>query len=213
MLNDEERRKRINAVRRARAQNPEVKARKAALDKAYRERTADSRKTPEARAKAAEKTRNWIAANPDKARAAKRRYYASEKGRAQKRKEDAAFVASGGRKRSEERRAARPLSAARKDARSRWAAINRHYTTAVRAKRRALDKELSPDDFWILQEAVALCRLREQVVGGEWHVDHIVPISKGGTSAPENLQCVPAQWNRKKSNRSTERFFGTRAAV
>jgi hypothetical protein len=59
----------------------------------------------------------------------------------------------------------------------------------------------------VLQEAVLLARLREQIVGGHWHVDHIIPVSKGGTSQPGNIQVVPAHWNRKKSNKHAERFF------
>lgn len=156
----------------------------------------------------AEKSRKWRELNPEKYREAKRRYYASDKGKAQKRKEDAAFVASGGRAQVEARRASKPISEARKASRRRWAARNKDYFVADRARRRDLVRDLSPCDFWVLQEAVALARLREKVVGGKWHVDHIVPVSKGGTSVPENIQVVPAWWNRSKSNLRVERFLG-----
>ena len=156
----------------------------------------------------AEKSRKWRELNPEKYREAKRRYYASGKGKAQKRKEDAAFVASGGRAQVEARRASKPISEARKASRRRWAARNKDYFVADRARRRDLVRDLSPCDFWVLQEAVALARLREKVVGGKWHVDHVVPVSKGGTSVPENIQVVPAWWNRSKSNLRVERFLG-----
>ena len=153
----------------------------------------------------------WRKANPDAVRQIKRRYYSTDKGKACKAREEAAFVASGRRAVSEAKRAMQPLSEARRDARVRWARRNQAYFTADRAKRRALERVLHPDDFWVLQEAVRLCRLRERMLGGAWHVDHIVPVSKGGTSEPHNLQVVPATWNRRKSNRSAERFFGAAA--
>lgn len=162
----------------------------------------------ERRAYNAEKARRWYANNKDKARETKRRYYATEAGKAQKRKEDAAYVASGGRAKQEAKRAAKPLSDARRAARIKWAKNNQAYFTAMRSYRRTLEKALNPFEFWVLQEAVALARLRETVIGGQWHVDHIVPVSKGGDSRPDNLQVVPAAWNRRKSNRHADRFIG-----
>ena len=139
---------------------------------------------------------------------ARRKYEASEKGKEAKRRHEDAFVASGGRAKCESRRATKPLSAARKAARQKWAQANQSYFTAMRAYRRTLENALDPFEFWVLQEAVSLARLREQVVGGCWHVDHICPVSKGGDSRPDNLQVVPATWNRRKSNVHAERFFG-----
>lgn len=162
----------------------------------------------ERRAYNAEKSRRWRMNNPSKAAEAKRRYYSSEKGKAQKQKEERAFKSSGGRARQEAKRAAKPLSEARRAARLKWAKNNRTYLTAVRAYRRTLEKALDPFEFWVLQEAVELARLRERVVGGLWHVDHIVPVSKGGDSRPHNLQVVPATWNRQKSNVHAKRFIG-----
>lgn len=149
----------------------------------------------------------WRKANPEKVRAAKRKYYASDKGKAQKQKDDAAYVASGGRAKAEALRSEKPLSAARKAAKAKWSQANTVYWAASRSKRRSLERELSTDEFWVLQEAVALARLREQMVGGDWHVDHIIPVSKGGTSQPNNIQVVPAVWNRKKSNKYSGHFF------
>lgn len=149
----------------------------------------------------------WRKANPEKVKAAKKKYYASEKGKTSKRREDAAYIVSGGRAKVEKRRSHTPVSAARLAARKRWALANKAYFTAQRSRRRALERKLDPDAFWILMEAVSLARLREQVVGGKWHVDHIIPVSKGGTTDPSNLQVVPASWNRRKSNRHSEHFF------
>ena len=139
---------------------------------------------------------------------ARRRYEASDKGKDAKRRHEAAYVASGGRAKQEANRALKPLSDARRAARIKWAKNNQAYFTAMRSYRRTLEKALSPFEFWVLQEAVELARARERVVGGLWHVDHIIPVSKGGNSRPDNLQVVPATWNRRKSNVHAERFFG-----
>lgn len=116
-------------------------------------------------------------------------------------------MASGKRAVTEAKRANKPISEARKAARTRWARANNVYWAASRAKRRDLEKALSEDDFWVLQEAVALAKLRAEMLGGAWHVDHVVPVSKGGTAEPNNLQVVPARWNRQKSNKHSEWFF------
>lgn len=150
----------------------------------------------EKRARAAAKARRWRDKNPEAAKAAKRKYYASEKGKAQKRKEEAAYKAAGGRVKAEKRRAEQPLSEARKQAKLRYQLM-----------RRSGEKALDHFDSWVLMEAVALAKLREQICGGHWHVDHIIPVSKGGLSTHDNLQVVPAYWNRSKSNNHTERFF------
>jgi hypothetical protein len=138
----------------------------------------------------------WRKANPESCKAAKQRYYTSAKGVAQKRKEDAAFIASGGRAKVEARRAAKPVSEARKS-------VRLAYQLACAESGKQLD------DFskFVLREAVHLRRLREAMLGSRWHVDHIFPVSKGGIGAYDNIQVVPALWNRQKSNKHTERFF------
>ena len=134
--------------------------------------------------------------NPESTKQAKRRYYASEKGKAQKRKEETAYVESGGRAKAEARRAERPLSEPRKNARLKYAVV-----------KRTADKDLSELDIFVLSEAISLAKLREKMLGIKWHVDHIIPVSKGGASNHDNIQVVPALWNRRKSNKHTGLFF------
>jgi len=138
----------------------------------------------------------WRKANPEKVRAIKKRYYSTDKGKMQKRKEDVAYVTSGGRAKAEAKRAEQPLSEARKQAKLRYQLM-----------RSSGEKSLNEFDSWILREAVELAKLRKKLCGGEWHVDHIIPVSKGGLCTHENLQVVPACWNRSKSNKHSERFF------
>lgn len=154
------------------------------------------------------KTRLWQKQNPDRVCAAKTKYYATDKGKAQKKRSDAAYQASGGRAAVETRRALKPVSEARKAARKKWAVANKAHTHAAVLYRRAQDRALPAFDFWVLKEAVELARQRETVVGGKWHVDHILPVSKGGSSRHNNIQVVPAEWNRRKSNKHANKFIG-----
>jgi 5-methylcytosine-specific restriction endonuclease McrA len=79
---------------------------------------------------------------------------------------------------------------------------------ANEAKRRAkLAAPLSELDWFVLLEAQRLAKLRGQLLGTKWHVDHIIPVSLGGTNEYTNIQVVPAAWNLKKGNRNSDRFF------
>jgi 5-methylcytosine-specific restriction endonuclease McrA len=40
-------------------------------------------------------------------------------------------------------------------------------------------------------------------LGSEWHVDHIIPLSKQGLHHPDNLQIITAEENMRKNNNST----------
>lgn len=65
-------------------------------------------------------------------------------------------------------------------------------------------------DF-VVGEAVRLCRLRGVMVGGEWEIDHIVPIKgrlMSGLHNGFNLQVVPRVWNQKKHNKVIAKFLG-----
>jgi 5-methylcytosine-specific restriction endonuclease McrA len=152
-------------------------------------------RSEEGKTKQREAIRRWQKANPNKVKAAKQRYYSSEKGKLQKSKEEANYVLTGGRAKAEQRRSSFPISEPRKLAK---------YKSCL--KRRGLIKELLDFDMFVLEEAISLAKLREKLVGGKWHVDHIIPVSKGGSSQATNLQVVPAHWNQSKGTK-TMRFF------
>jgi 5-methylcytosine-specific restriction endonuclease McrA len=77
-----------------------------------------------------------------------------------------------------------------------------------KAQKRALEKEMSDLDRFVYKEAYMLKQMRKEMLGTSWHIDHTIPISKGGTNAYNNIEVVPARWNLDKSNLHAHRFFG-----
>jgi hypothetical protein len=64
-------------------------------------------------------------------------------------------------------------------------------------------------DEFAFEEAVNLCKLREQATGLAWHVDHTVPLNHrkaSGLHVAANFQVVPGWWNIKKQNRNMDEF-------
>jgi len=144
--------------------------------------------------------------HPEKVKETKAKYYASEKGKACKKREEIAYVISGKREAAEKRRAKRPLSQARKDARKRWRNKNKHYYAADRAHRRMLSRTtLSVLHKREIEEIYLLC---SKMPG--YQVDHIVPVkgkNVSGLHVPWNLQIILQTENRSKSNKVIEHDY------
>ena len=63
---------------------------------------------------------------------------------------------------------------------------------------------LTPDDFWLIEQAYELAVLRTKMFGFRWEVDHVIPLNGklvSGLHVPDNLQVVPVALNRSKSNK------------
>ena len=61
-------------------------------------------------------------------------------------------------------------------------------------------------DKFVEQEMYELAQIRTKQLGKDWHVDHTIPLSKGGPHAIHNLEVVPKAWNLSKGNRNSNRF-------
>jgi CRISPR/Cas system Type II protein with McrA/HNH and RuvC-like nuclease domain len=100
---------------------------------------------------------------------------------------------------------ATPVSDKQKLAKQKWEKTEKGklYRAYVRIKRKTLLNNLTELDEFCLKEAYRLCKLREKQTKVKWEIDHIVPVSKGGTNKYHNIQVVPAVWNRRKYNLNT----------
>ena len=91
-----------------------------------------------------------------------------------------------------------------------WKKDNKSKVSVQRHKRR-VPTELSELDTFVWQEAHRLSELRSSFLGGDWHIDHIVPINHKqacGLNNGFNLQVVPAVWNMQKGNRNMNKWMG-----
>jgi 5-methylcytosine-specific restriction endonuclease McrA len=87
---------------------------------------------------------------------------------------------------------------------------NKHIVNAKasirRSRKRKANEILDSEDRWVLREIYALAKQRALDTGFAWEVDHIQPLSKGGKHSLDNLQVVPAIWNRRKHNRNADKY-------
>lgn len=98
------------------------------------------------------------------------------------------------------------LLAASKVRGAKWRADFPEKHCAKENRRRATKLQATPDwgVVFFIEEAYALAKLREKLLGGRWHVDHIVPLKSKlvcGLHVEHNLRVIPAQHNISKGNR------------
>lgn len=129
----------------------------------------------------------WCKANPEKKRASEVAWY-----KANFERKRASEVAWG--KANPERK--RATFAA-------WCKANPEKMNLKTARRRALKLTAVPDDanaafvagFYAIANRVSKC------LGIRHDIDHIVPLSLGGSHCHRNLQVIPATWNYRKNDR------------
>ena len=138
-----------------------------------------------AKADRAEQLRIWRRANPDKVR---------EQSRRQRRNDP---------ERDKRWRAANVESA--RAAERRWRMANKDKRNAITATRRArLMAALVPlttEDQLAVVVQYAKARSLTELTGEPYHVDHVVPLARGGLHHPANLQVLPGRANQRKGAR------------
>jgi hypothetical protein len=186
-------------------------------DKAIRERGL-AKQTPEDRAR---KVREWRQANPEKAKAiderakAKRIAASSEKPKLPKEAQTPEQKAAEQKKwRAENKERVRELRRNWKQANpekvkashKEYAKANPHKAREQKARREASKIRATPEwaDTKKMQEVYAEAQFLRDVVGGDWHVDHIAPLRSKlvcGLHNHFNLQVLPGEENIAKSNK------------
>jgi hypothetical protein len=78
-----------------------------------------------------------------------------------------------------------------------------YLVNAQTAARKSYIKQATPAwaNKFFITEAYHLAKLREKMLGGKWHVDHIIPLhgkNVSGLHVENNLQVIPAQLNLTK---------------
>ena len=80
-------------------------------------------------------------------------------------------------------------------------ATSRRYSRKRRATLRKLLHEPYRDED-VCERDKGVCQICGEPIGEEaWHIDHFIPISKGGPDIPQNIRLAHARCNDKKGNR------------
>jgi len=95
--------------------------------------------------------------------------------------------------------------------RAMWKRNNRAEENAHCAKYRASKYKTNTNMSLNMKRKIAevykIAQEASITTGYDWHVDHIVPLSKGGLHTLNNLQVVPATWNLEKNNNNCDRYW------
>lgn len=85
--------------------------------------------------------------------------------------------------------------------------VSRIKSGLRRARKVEASDGLTEQEYGKIQQIYKHCARVSKKLKIPFHVDHIIPLSKGGLHHPLNLQVVPAKWNLRKNNNNTERWL------
>lgn len=96
-----------------------------------------------------------------------------------------------------------------------WYKNNPEWAVAKEARRRAAkkssEKHFSKEDVKrIYDEQNGQCVCCGEPLSGGYHVDHIIPLSKGGSNGPDNIQLLLPVCNVQKKDRDNDEFMRSR---
>jgi len=98
-----------------------------------------------------------------------------------------------------------------KDYQNTWCRNNKAKKSMYEAKRRDITnnavRNMSSDEIDGINNLYTIAQEASVTTGYNWEVDHVVPLSKGGLHTLNNLQVVPATWNRSKKNNNCDRYW------
>lgn len=64
--------------------------------------------------------------------------------------------------------------------------------------------ELTDKEKMLVNQIYKFAKLCQETLGIKYHVDHVIPVSLGGSNHPSNLRVIPAEMNLKKGNKLNE---------
>ena len=98
-----------------------------------------------------------------------------------------------------------------------WKANNRGKCNAVEAKRRSIKKSCKIVNCEIdtrkISNMYRIASIMSKLSTNTYHVDHIIPLSKGGGHILTNLQVVTSIFNLKKGNRNNDKYISNNAKL
>lgn len=143
----------------------------------------------------AERNRRYEQENPEAARARKKRYH----------ERNAPALILKARAWYEENRA---FAVSRS---GQWQKANPERRRAYRLNREAVEGRCRPADILqMYEDQQRRCAYCETPLLGSYHVDHMLPLSRGGTGYWHNLAVVCPQCNLRKHAKTVEEFFDGR---
>lgn len=150
-----------------------------------------------------QKTKQWRLDNPERAKERSAKWKAANRDHVLARKKA----------NNTERRAKSEVREREKETSLAWKKANPTKVLIHSRNRRALRRNAegthTEDDIaaiWVRQEGLCVYCSADLLVT-DFHVDHIIPLSKGGSNWPFNLQCLCPDCNLRKWNLSEEEFL------